>query len=245
MQSRGMPPGYSYKQRSSVPTGSPAAPEKEGVRRCPACNSWVDRVRLENNQGSILLCRQNDWALGSISGYYGTPEPMPDPCEDGHKECWRYKEIGRVQIMRCAFMTQSRSGKRWLDCGHRLLVGQLQGFLSPDKVSAPALVTKDALLLGLSALGEHGGHRQELARSSELGLSALDGALARAVRSGHVKKSNKREPLPVQGSAYRYQLTFRGLMYIQERFPDVLLNESTNGVYHGEDMLVDEYEPTT
>ena len=84
-----------------------------------------------------------------------------------------------------------------------------------------------------------------LAEASGLSLPVLDGALKRNTKGRwpHVKRSPHREPLPVQGSAYRYWLSIRGLEYIRERFPE-LRNQSSNGVYDGEEMLAEEYEPT-
>ena len=245
-----LPPGYAYKKGPAGPPVRPPRPEpeKEGVRRCPVCNAWVDRVKVDNSP-SILLCREKDWAIGSVPGYYLTPDPMPDPCEPGHQECWRGKEVGRVQIMRCAFMSQPRGGK-WFYCGKKLVMGQLQGFLNPDKVSRAPLERKDNLLLGLYYLGPHGGHRGELAKVSELSLPDLDSALSQYLkaRDPHIKRGNKRERLPVRDYAYRYQLTGRGLEYLRERFPQ-LFTESTNGAYHDEEVFdaaswpEAEYEP--
>lgn len=241
-----MQPRNSY-GNARPPAGPPVRspkpePEREGIRRCPVCDGWVDRVKVDNST-AILLCRdKKDWALGFVAGYRLTPDPMPDPCEAGHQECWRGKEVGRVRIMCCAFMTQSRDGKRWFRCGRRLVVGQLQGFLDPDKVSRAPLDRKDRVLLGLYLLGTEGGRRGPLAKASGLSLPDLDSALSQYLKAKepHIVRGDKREPLPVRDYAYRYKLSERGWQYLRARwdylcatYPELfLLNESTNGVNH-------------
>ena len=162
---------------------------------------------------------------------------------------------GDELLMLDDYRPESRSGPAvWIRCvvdgtlevcGRKARTGELQGFLAPGAPTTPALATKDLLLCGLHFLGEYGGYRQELAEASGLSLPVLDGALKRNTKGRwpHVKRSPHREPLPVQGSAYRYWLSIRGLEYIRERFPE-LRNQSSNGVYDGEEMLAEEYEPT-
>ena len=210
-----------------------------GVFRCPRCGSWCDFTKFYPWKGAKkatlagLKCRTKDWIF--IGGHY-LPVPdnveLPEPCENpGHYLCWQWRQIGRAVFYECraGYLVDGTLEV----CGRKARTGELQGFLAPGAPTTPALATKDLLLCGLHFLGEYGGYRQELAEASGLSLPVLDGALKRNTKGRwpHVKRSPHREPLPVQGSAYRYWLSIRGQMYIRQRFPGLLSDQSTNGVH--------------
>ena len=114
------------------------------------------------------------------------------------------------------------------DCPHP---EQPQGFLQLGRLVAAPYSTKDRLLLAFHQLGPNGSFRRDLIPASGLSEKQLDGALRRSLKTGHILRGHQRELLPVAGSAYVYQLTWRGLAYLLTRF-----GISQNGVDRGEEM---------
>ena len=114
------------------------------------------------------------------------------------------------------------------DCPHP---EQPQGFLQLGRRVAAPYSTKDRLLLAFHQLSPNGAFRRDLIPASWLSEKQLDGALRRSLKTGHILRGHQRELLPVAGSAYVYQLTWRGFAYLLTRF-----GISQNGVDRGEEM---------
>ena len=114
------------------------------------------------------------------------------------------------------------------DCPHP---EQPQGFLQLGRLVAAPYSTKDRLLLAFHQLGPNGSFRRDLIPASGLSEKQLDGALRRSLKTGHILRGHQRELLPVAGSAYVYQLTWRGYAYLLTRF-----GISQNGAQHEEDL---------
>ena len=114
------------------------------------------------------------------------------------------------------------------DCPHP---AQPQGFLQLGRRVAAPYSTKDRLLLAFHQLGPNGAFRRDLVPASGLSEKQVDGALRRSLETGHILRGHQRELLPVAGSAYVYQLTWRGYTYLLIRF-----GISQNGAQHEEDL---------
>ena len=91
--------------------------------------------------------------------------------------------------------------------------------------------TKDRLLQAFHQLGPNGAFRRDLVQASGLSEKQVDGALRRSLMNRHILRGHQRELLPVAGSAFVYQLTWRSFTYLLTRF-----GISQNGVHHEEDL---------